>query len=1157
MAPSDILPQGQMEHLDSEEFSMGLVTHREEDAVEQDEAEIAVVPGIMNLKSFGEGYRSTQRDSSSVASGSSKTSFMRWHSQGNLLMEMKREDARIRREAKSIIDSSSRSDSCEGEFGQVRPCETPELDPDEFSTQIHTLFFTPHSHSQPVNNDVVSFLLKTFRDMENSKLISAPFELTSDIEHFRGRIFEVMNREFNSVTLSEALITVAFNQYAGMTHPGYMTLEEYLAMMETYKGVFANDTMTRFVFDSMDRRRKLMISLNDFIAGMMACSPQAVHKVNNAAGRLRLQHIFRAYDVKRKGYLNREALGVMLAHIQQLERITNSLKVEGIASMNKSFSSMCSNGGLTELDDQGSGRTVEEMMDLIMSTHEDGFGYDAFYSCVENGLIKGSHLLLRSDKDFAEMVGQHLIYALGHVVLPSATVVANEELPPPENIKILLNETEQAPYSNDNQPNQSQESVKKPSLWSTSNSPRSPEAYNLAQSRYLVKFAQEDYGLGSESGRNHIQFGDSHVSKSARDPYNFSGMGSGRRPLFHAEAPKSKSLEGTNLYPSPQPFAKKYTPHKSKARFGTGETDYNFQSHGERTMFSGDGLASSQWLSNSKEDDDDVYPYHSGLRRVRPFETDLGAIPVSDETHLSPFTHNRGSNADCPSGWREVHKRADTDGVLGNVDHLGQRGIRASNLEFSTSADSTENHIEVPELVLPSSHKIVDQQCKDLGTSIEPAVPVEPSVGVIAGFTGQSGVQFSDNVAGESPSVFSGGDGRTVGTPGKVQDTELDIILNRRMVDLCRRYRARFIGFNSRMLSDYAVALKVFGGIYRIAFKCNNYRSAFKKFDWCSYNELLELCDVVSNIVKQETTVVNLQGTTQLHGPLNGNVLTLLESFNSLGWPLHGESCDSGVNKLLDAGMYAKGEATKLIFLGDMIGDVEGFSLETLMVLFSLKILFPYHVFLLRGGREARHRDYKSPLFREICTKLRDNARMLKLGNDEALLVQSAHELYHRIYDVFENLSLAACISERILCIHGSLSKKFCSLDHLSNIPKPIVISSSVKDDNQAMVAYTNLHTRNALFSSLSPVAYDGSEDQFHVKFTEDAMIRCLDLAGVSLLVTSGSVADCGYSYVYGDRVLQLGGCTAGGTYSAALLREQRSMHYFITHRSLPVSSLS
>ncbi|GBE59037.1 hypothetical protein BOVATA_005300 [Babesia ovata] len=1155
---------------DSDEFSGELVFSNQPVSSATENVSVPAEEDIMRLPSLGEGYKSSLLQPSTAASGSSKASFMRWHSQGHLLMELKREDERLRREAKAQLESSSCGDSMyEGDFGSMKAPESADRDQKDSMARLHSLFFTSESKLQPVNNAVVSFLLKTFRQLDESKLISAPFELTSEVESFRVRIFEVMNKDFNSVSLSEALLTVAFNHYAGVSHPGYMTLDEYMSMMSLYKGVFANETMTRFVFDSMDRRRKLMITLNDFIAGMMACSPQATHKVTSAAGRLRLQHIFRAYDVKRKGHLNQDALRVLLTHIQQLVRIANSSKVERMPGMNGSFIDIHRSDSLVESDPQSASSNLDEMLELIMSTYETGFGYDAFYSSVESGLIKDSHLLLRSDKDFSELIGQHLIHALGRVVIPSEVAV-KAEVPPLPVTETPLPEEEQKPAPvNEDMSSRSVDRTRKPSIWTSSNSPRSAEAGSQIASPYSSTYARDGRGYSAEPFYGISGMRDSPRSLSSRSHYGLSGPGTDRKPLFQSGPLKGGSLDAAMRPFNEDAFFRKLAPYTKAGNFRSYDSDYELRQTGAKSSPLGLGMGISQGSSAFQGTAAISEPELSAGNLLSTKALD-SALSVTREPgaarDITPFLQksdvwNRAKSVECHTEWMSFRKRADTDGMLGTSRSAGYArtsGPSTTGFGFSELRNLMEDKLDITKSMLVSGLNASTTSPPE-NTAAETLALTNASPSMIVVSPRRPGSQSQETAEYDVDAPAPGRhnsvrfeDSVPASSATAASESDLEGILSRRLSDLCRRYRARFIGFNSSVLADSTVALKVYSEIYTRTFKCQDYWGIFERFHWCSYNELLELCDVVCGVVRQESSVLYLQGTVQVHGPLNGSVLTLLESFNCLGWPLHGNTTERKGARLVDAGQYAKGETTKLVFLGDLIGEAEGFSLETLLVLFSLKVLFPYHVILLRGRREARRRDYKSALFREIYTKLSDNARQLKLAEDEALLLQSAQELYHRIYDVFEHMSLAALLDERVLCVHGALSKAFRSVEQLSQLRKPIIVErTSVKGDNRSLGAYSNVHVRNAFFGTLSDAVPNGSDEQFHVDFTEKELAYCMKRGGIEMLITAGPTTESGYSYAFGDRVLQLGGYTPGGIYTAALLKEQRSTQYVITHRSI------
>ncbi|KAK1933323.1 hypothetical protein X943_003134 [Babesia divergens] len=1129
----------------SDDFSSSVVTIDKTNSPKFNTMDTFDSEQLMHIGSFGDIYGSGSLDLSSGASRARKASFAQWQSQGNLLMEMKRDDARMRHEARALFGGSSCSDSAgEGEFGGARTGEYPDNTAAYSVSSLHDLFFTSDSKLQPVNNDVVTFLLKTFRTMEDAKLISAPFELTAQIEAFRARIFDVMNKEFSSVNLSEALLTVAFNHFAGHEKPGFMTFGEYTAMMNSYVGVFTNDTVAKLVFDSMDRRRKSAISLNDFIAGMITCSPRATHKANSSAGRLRLQHIFRAYDVKRKGYLNETAMRLMLEHIQQVTRMASSENAESMSNMNAPFNPLRS---AESINNKGSERSLDETMEAIMANHENGFGYDAFYTCVNNGTIKDTHLLLRSSKDFPEIIGQHLIHALSHVVVRTEAVTSKDSVSPP-----IVNHTA---TTNQNRhstaevtPSKSWERSRRPSLWSTSNSPRSPEGKSQSTSPYANIFARDDNPRQVQSARNRTTISEPNVPTSARDNYNGYLLGSGRKPLFQPSGLRGGSLDVPNYLTTQDQLFRKHGQYKGGLEGYGVDSEYTSRPNGDaRSPSFSSPLAANRWAEKVEETTHGIDMVQSGFREIQRPENHVNTPPTLCQPtqrgmcQSAPYTQRNSSIDDTnhvssKTEWKYEHNNS---AYLENgVQSISIKDCEGANGSYQVrpgkDCNNTSPTLSAAERSATSSLNINARANRTTETDS----------------TKGKGDQKHDSVT--LPETLST-DVEEVGVVrfSGLDDGDLDSILSKRATDLCRRYRARFVGFNSKVLADHGVALKVFTELYMRTFKCNDYQAAFARFPWCSYNEMLELCDVACGVVKQEPCMLKLQGTVQIHGPLNGSVFTLLESFNSLGWPMHGNTSEKPRDQSVNPTQYAKGEATKLLFLGDLISEIEGYSLETLMILFALKALFPYHIFIIRGRREARRRDYKSALFQEIHSKLARKAAFLKLSNDDALLVQSAHELYHRIQDVFENMSISACIEDRVLCLHGSLSKAFRSIEQLE-ISKPISTSKTNCRTRTGVTGFEgNTHLQHALFGTFSPASEDVEDDWEYPNFTQEEFTSSLRAAGISMLITAGSTTERGYNYLYGERVLQLGGCTPGGIYSAALLKEHRNMHYFLIHRSI------
>lgn len=147
-------------------------------------------------------------------------------------------------------------------------------------------------------------------------------------------------------------------------------------------------------------------------------------------------------------------------------------------------------------------------------------------------------------------------------------------------------------------------------------------------------------------------------------------------------------------------------------------------------------------------------------------------------------------------------------------------------------------------------------------------------------------------------------------------------------------------------------------------------------------------------ITTKEPPVLSLSGKFCVVGDIHGDIDSLLRIFEKNGYP----------------------PSTSFIFLGDYV-DRGQYSCEVLLLLYSLKILFPKKIYLLRGNHEFSQMTASYGFMQECYRKL------------------SGH-LYNKICETFDTLPIAAVVG-KTLCVHGGLSPRVKTLHDLFSLSKP------------------------------------------------------------------------------------------------------------------------
>lgn len=190
---------------------------------------------------------------------------------------------------------------------------------------------------------------------------------------------------------------------------------------------------------------------------------------------------------------------------------------------------------------------------------------------------------------------------------------------------------------------------------------------------------------------------------------------------------------------------------------------------------------------------------------------------------------------------------------------------------------------------------------------------------------------------------------------------------------------------------------------------------------------------------------------------------------------------------LLECGLPEAGSQRCYLLLGDFV-DRGLRSLEICAVLFTLKLLHPSKVFLVRGNHE--------------CTEI-----TVLFGFCGECQRRSNLDVWEAVMRVFDALPLAAVVNGRVLCVHGGLSPQLERLNQIAAIPRPTDISAT-----GASLAH------DLLWSDPSPSIDDwcpsprGVSFVFGLEAAREVMERC----GIRTLVRAHMVHDSGYN-VMGD----------------------------------------
>ena len=272
-------------------------------------------------------------------------------------------------------------------------------------------------------------------------------------------------------------------------------------------------------------------------------------------------------------------------------------------------------------------------------------------------------------------------------------------------------------------------------------------------------------------------------------------------------------------------------------------------------------------------------------------------------------------------------------------------------------------------------------------------------------------------------------------------------------------------------------------------------------------DDIRELVWRVQAILAQEPNVLNISGPINICGDLHGQFYDVVKLFDVGGRidnsiPKEANMTVVPANIKANASVSSNAKALrvhptpkKYLFLGDYV-DRGYFSLETITLLYLLKLMYPTQIYLIRGNHECRSITQVYGFYEE-CQRYYSHSAVWKL-----------------FVDSFDYLPISAIVDDRIFGVHGGLSPKCPLIDTIRVIQRSIEIPS---EGSFTDLCWSDPETKVSLFSPSTRGAGFLFGAQAVDKFNSDN--------GVEIITRAHQLAPQGYQWFFNNKCCTCWSC--------------------------------